>query len=183
MPTPPGFDWSPAAKLKKYVKMGDLLIATGIEYIDGDKMRFDGKTVYILNNGSGGLVFESPSWWTTQIEIMANKWCDLTKENFRTNYRTNLDVSGDIARDTAQEMATLSRLIYGLSSAYLMTGNNRFLRNAADGVKFQREAFRRISSDGLHVFWGFGLRDGKIVWPSQNGMSMDRYCCACEDVG
>lgn len=42
------------------------------------------------------------------------------------------------ADDESQEVATLSRLIYGLSSAYHMTGNQRYLDAARSGVEVRR---------------------------------------------
>jgi mannose/cellobiose epimerase-like protein (N-acyl-D-glucosamine 2-epimerase family) len=50
-------------------------------------------------------------------------------------------------------MATLSRLIYGLSSAYLLGGDERYFLAAKAGVAYQREAFRSYSTDGRFCFW------------------------------
>eukprot|EP00899_Mesostigma_viride_P002191 jgi/Mesvir1/11973/Mv00292-RA.1 len=172
MPNPPGFDWSPSARTAKYINVGALLIVAGIEMVDGPKTRIDARTIHVMENGRGGLIFEDPKWWINQIFVLAQVWCNVVGEDFRKNYRTNLDIAGNPTDDTSQEMATLSRLIYGLSSAYLLTGNDRFLRAARDGVKFQRESFRLLSSNGQFCFWAYGLVHGKMVVPSQNGDDM-----------
>ena len=69
-------------------------------------------------------------------------------------------------------MATLARLIYGFSSAYLLTGEERFLQAATAGVAYQREAFRSISADGRFCFWLHARqrdREGRIdLLASQN---------------
>jgi mannose/cellobiose epimerase-like protein (N-acyl-D-glucosamine 2-epimerase family) len=63
-------------------------------------------------------------------------------------------------------------MIYGLSSAYLLTGQERFLLAAKAGIKYQRETFRSLSHDGKRCFWNFGKRKkdigAKIIMASEN---------------
>ncbi len=59
-----------------------------------------------------------------------------------------------------QEVATLSRLIYGLASAYHLTGNMRFLDAAASGVEYQRKNFKLPGVDGQTVLW-VSARNGR----------------------
>jgi hypothetical protein len=40
-----------------------------------------------------------------------------------------------------QEVATLSRLIYGLSSSYHLTGNIKYLEAAESGIKVRLNTF------------------------------------------
>ncbi len=91
-----------------------------------------GTQVYIdvERQGEGRLFFfENTYWWIAQIQRMADKWLDdlfgerrdYQLADFAALYRTNLDILGEPTDDNAQEMATLSRLIFGLSSAYLIT--------------------------------------------------------------
>ena len=77
-------------------------------------------------------------------------------DDFVAFYRTNLNILGLATDDNIQEMATLSRFIYGLSSAYLMSGDLRFYMAAKAGVEFQRDAFRSLSADGRFCFWAYG---------------------------
>ena len=72
--------------------------------------------------------------------------------------RTNLNILGQPVDDKVQEFATLSRLIYGLSSCYLLTGGERYLLAARARVRYQRETFRSLSHDGRYCFWQFGKR-------------------------
>ena len=52
----------------------------------------------------------------------------------------------------------LSRLLYDLSSAYLMTGAERYLMAARAAANYLREAFRSLSHDGQYCFWAYGRR-------------------------
>ncbi len=174
-------DTSPLAeKLKKYVVPGRLIAAEGIYQAHGGREWFDAKAVHVLYSHLNMLMFEHTHWWITQIAAMGDKWLnDLfhDKRNYQIDdfvalYQTNLNILGLPSDDNIQEMATLSRLIYGLSSAYLMTGDIRFYLAAKAGVEFQRDAFRSLSADGRFSFWAFGRRRGKygtkLIIPSEN---------------
>jgi len=95
-------------------------------------------------------------------------------DDFAEFYQTNLNIFGlPMQDDSVQECATLSRLIYGLSSAYLLTGNLRYLCAAKAGVQYQRYTFRTLSHDGKSCFWSFGKRKvrdrgAKIAVASEN---------------
>lgn len=122
-------------------------------------------------------LFEETHWWLTQIARMADEWLeDLFNENrnyqvtdFARFYRTNLNITGSPAGfdPDLQECATLSRLIYGLSSAYLLTGTERYLLAAKAAVEYQRETFRTLSHDGEKCVWAFGRR--RVVTGSPTG--------------
>ena len=174
-------DTSPLAeKLKKYVVPGRLIAAEGIYQAHGGREWFDAKAVHVLYSHLNMLMFEHTHWWITQIAAMGDKWLnDLfhDKRNYQIDdfvalYQTNLNILGLPSDDNIQEMATLSRLIYGLSSAYLMTGDIRFYLAAKAGVEFQRDAFRSLSADGRFCFWAYGRRRGKygtkLIIPSEN---------------
>lgn len=122
-------------------------------------------------------LFEDSHWWLSQISAMADKWLeDLFNENrdygvtdFARFYRTNLGITGSPAGidPELQECATLSRLIYGLASTYLLTGTERYLRAARAAVEYQRQTFRSLSHDGTKCVWAFGRR--RVVTRSEGG--------------
>jgi mannose/cellobiose epimerase-like protein (N-acyl-D-glucosamine 2-epimerase family) len=167
--------------LLKYVHKGTKLWVEGIYQENANQRRYEARTVYLLHSGSGKLLFEETHWWLVQISQMTDRWLDQLFEkrrnyelgDFAEFYRTNLNITGGETDDTVQECATLSRLIYGLSSAYLITGAERYLLAARAGVAYQREAFRSLSHDGQYCFWSYGRRSGKagetLIVPSQNG--------------
>jgi mannose/cellobiose epimerase-like protein (N-acyl-D-glucosamine 2-epimerase family) len=79
-------------------------------------------------------------------------------DDFSKLYRTQLNILGQPTDDTVQECAVLSRLIYDLSSAYLLTGSERYFLAAKAAVDYQRQAFRMMSHDGQYCFWAYGRR-------------------------
>lgn len=165
------------------IAQGTLVYLRGVHQQYGDLERFEARTIYLLQSTAGGkYVFEEPDWWLVQISRLADRWLDelfdanrdYTVEDFSRFYRTNLNITGHPADNdpNLQECATLSRLIYGLSSAYLLTGSERYYLAARAAVGYQRQAFRVVASDGEHVFWAFGRRrlpsGEKLVFASEN---------------
>jgi len=165
VPTPEKFSRTPSDLVKKYIQLDRLVVLQGVYLEDGDKKHFDARTVTLLQSSEGKFVFEKTHWWITQLSRLADTWLGFlfpNKQNYEIDdfalYRTNLNIIGLSTEDNIQECATLSRLIYGLSSAYLLTGCERYLSAARAGVKYQRETFRSLSSEGKHCFWAFGKR-------------------------
>jgi mannose/cellobiose epimerase-like protein (N-acyl-D-glucosamine 2-epimerase family) len=153
-------DRKPSA-LATYVFEGDLIAIEGTFHLADGFGRYDALAVHVLKSSVGYYYFEHTHWWKGQLEAMANKWLDVlfgdrrtyALDDFAALYRTTLSIEGARTDDDTQEMATLSRLIYGLSSAYLLGGDERYLEAARAGVRYQREAFRSYSADGRFCFW------------------------------
>lgn len=145
------------------LRVGELVSVEGMYYRDGDKEHYDAQVIHELVSYLGYYHFEHTRWWTTQIEVMGDRWLlnlfgdksAYTIDDFTALYRTALNITGMPVEEEGekQEVATLARLIYGLSSAYLMTGEDRFFHGAKAGVAFQREYFGSISADGRFCFW------------------------------
>lgn len=181
IPNPPEYDPSkPSDQVRKYIHENDMLFVEGVEIENDGVRRFDARTVTRLTNAQGGFFFENSHWWLTQMGRLADQWLDdlfddrrtFEWDDFAELYRTNLNILGQPTDNVTQECATLSRLIYGLSSCYLLTGGERYLQAARAGVKYQRETFRSLSHDGQYCFWMFGKRkrDGvaEFLIPSEN---------------
>ena len=153
-------------RMAKYIRQGDTVYVRGILQEHKGERRFDGRQVTLLHHRQGRFVFEETHWWLTQTARLADAWLDdlfgdtrsYRWDDFSALYRTNLNIVGGATDDNLQAVATLSRLIYGLSSSYLLTGDNRYRAAAAAGVEFQRSAFRSLSHDSRHVFWAYGRR-------------------------
>lgn len=179
--SPKGYDSSCVAdRVNKYIRAGALIAVQGTEIKEGEAVWFHARTVTLMGNQQGEFVFESTHWWLTQIVTFADEWLDDLFDDRRTYewddfaalYRTNLNIFGQPLDDKIQECATLSRLIYGLSSCYLLTGGERYLVAAKAGVRYQRETFRSLSHDGHYCFWQFGKRKrdrgAVMIMPSEN---------------
>ncbi|MBN9519829.1 N-acyl-D-glucosamine 2-epimerase [bacterium] len=200
-PTPDGFSGSRLDLARKYLVDGVHVAVEGVHHRHGGKALFEARAVHLLQQtpaavpaapktdhekemSAGGterrFYFEFTYWWLNQIQRLADKWLDdLFQErrdyqlaDFAALYRTNLNIVGEPTDDNTQEMATLSRLIYGLSSAYLLNGVDRYYYAARAGVQYQREAFRGTSADGRYCFWSASKRRMKhgsqYVMTSQN---------------
>lgn len=153
----------------------------GVFQINGDTTRFDARTVFLLASVKDRYLFEETHWWLTQTARLADQWLDSLfgdKRSYAIDdwvalYRTNLNILGLPSDDNTQECAVLSRLIYGLSAAYLIVGEDRYREAAAAAVKFQRDAFRSLSNDYQYCFWAYGRRRGRygteLLVPSQSG--------------
>ena len=164
----------------KYIKPGKLFLIQGIYQETSGKNRFDARYVYLPSNKEDKYDFEEDGkWWLTQISYLGNEWLqDLfgdkrsyKSDDFAQSYRTNLNILGKETDEPIQECATLSRLIYGLSSAYLMTGNERYYMAAKAGVEYERQTFRIVMHDGKHCLWAHGFKKlkngGKLIVTSQ----------------
>ncbi|MBF0136977.1 MAG: AGE family epimerase/isomerase [Magnetococcales bacterium] len=155
--------------IDKYVREGRLLIVTGIFQENNDTKVLEARRIIIMHSDPNAYVFEETHWWLTQITLLANRWLDnlfqdrrtYTADDFAEFYRTNLNIQGSPTTDSVQECATLSRLIYGLSSAFLLTGNKRYFLAAKAGVEYQRVTFRSLDNDGKYCFWAYGRRKEK----------------------
>ena len=143
--------------------------------------RLDARYITLMHSNPGEYQFEETHWWLNQITRLGEEWLDdlfgdrrtYSLDDFAALYRTNLNILGlPVGDNNVQECATLSRLIYGLSSAYLLTGQERFLLAAKAGINYQRGTFRTLSHDGERCFWSFGKRKhdfgAKIVVASEN---------------
>lgn len=173
-PNPANYTGDTAGNILKYIRVGHLVGLNCIIQINGSTTQFDARNVFLLQDQNGGFVFERPNWWLRQISSFADTWLkDLfgPAQTFDfSKYETNLGITGvPLASDTAQEVATLSRLIYGLSSAYLMTGCKRYLNAAQDGVQYQRDNFRFFTHDGKNIMWASAKDNEKLIIASDNG--------------
>jgi mannose/cellobiose epimerase-like protein (N-acyl-D-glucosamine 2-epimerase family) len=152
--------------LQKYAVTGRPVSVGGVYQENGGQSRFEARTVYLLHSDPQRYLFEETHWWLSQVTQMADRILDhlfdarrsYTIDDFSRFYRTNLNILGQHTDDTVQECAVLSRLLYDLSSAYLMTGADRYFLAAKAAMNYIREAFRSLSHDGEYCFWAYGRR-------------------------
>ncbi|WP_416482679.1 AGE family epimerase/isomerase [Streptomyces sp. CL12] len=144
---------------------GRYLFAYGICYEWEDGQRFEAKEITFPEERRGAYVFEHPAWWVQQAAAVADFYLrghfpDGTYDwrNFRTQltlHGTHLpDFTGE---DVRQETDTISRLVYGLSTAYLLTGEDRFLDAAESGTEYLREHMRVADEQDGFVYWYHGI--------------------------
>ena len=102
-----------------------------------------------------------PTGGSTRSRRSATSTCTRSSATSRwttRNYRTTIKLSGEKEKDNyRQETDTISRLVYGLSSAYMLTGEDRFLEAADKGTEYLRDHMRFYDADENIVYWYHGI--------------------------
>lgn len=128
-----------------------------------DGLKFEAQWLVFPGKGPGMYRQEEPNWWINQIRSIGNsylKWqfnYPTDKIDYR-NYRTFLHLAGAKGGDYLQETDTISRLVYGLASAYLLTGEDQFLEGAEIGTEYLRDHMRFYDQDEDLVYWYHGIK-------------------------
>lgn len=134
---------------------------------DTNESVFQAQWLVFPGKGPGQYRHEEPDWWINQIDSIAScylKWqFDYpNKEIDYKNYRTMLHLGGTKKGDYLQETDTISRLVYGLASAYLLTGKDEYLEAAEKGTAYLRDHMRFYDADEDIVYWYHGVKvEGK----------------------
>jgi hypothetical protein len=179
--------WDAKYQLLKYIRVGVMVAIRGVSSQNGDDFSLSARVVTLMHSMPDRYGWEDTHWWLQQIGVLFEQWMDvlfdnrreLTENDFSYFYRTNLDLLGGKTGNDTQECATMSRFLYGLSSSYLLTGNNRAFSAASACAKYLVNAFSTLTHDHMYCFWKFGRKhDGKSVKDiisSQNGDDFGTY--------
>lgn len=113
--------------------------------------------------GPGSYRHEEPDWWINQSRSIGRSYIKWQfnhppQEIDFKNYRTMLNLAGDKHGDYLQETDTISRLIYGLSTAYMLTGEDSFLEASEKGTQYLRDHMRFYDGDNDVVYWYHGIK-------------------------
>jgi uncharacterized protein YyaL (SSP411 family) len=140
-----------------------LVYTYGVFYPDGKGKRLEAKAIVFPGERPGVYRHEEPDWWVQQIRSIASsylKWqFNHPQEaiDYR-KYRTIIHLTGEKKGDYLQETDTISRMIYGLASAYLLTGEDAFLEGAEKGTEYLRAHMRFYDSDEDLIYWYHGIK-------------------------
>lgn len=162
---------------------GQMVMAYGIYYPKGDDIIFEAKVLDFPGKNPGSYRFEEPDWWIKQVKEICNFFINAQfggpdKIDYR-NYRTSLELTGAHKGDFRQETDTISRLVYGFATAYLLTGEDVYLEAAEKGTAYLREHMRFYDVDENIVYWYHGInvnvKDGKEhkIFASEFGEDYD----------
>jgi mannose/cellobiose epimerase-like protein (N-acyl-D-glucosamine 2-epimerase family) len=140
---------------------GRYLFTYGVFYPESGGNVFEAQFIIFVGRKPDEYAQERPDWWVRQIEQIGDFYLHAQfgdePVDYR-NYRTLIKLSGERERDNyRQETDTISRLIYGLSSAYMLTGQDRFLEAADKGTEYLREHHRFYDADENIVYWYHGI--------------------------
>ncbi|MEM8831113.1 MAG: AGE family epimerase/isomerase [Cyanobacteria bacterium P01_G01_bin.19] len=147
------------ANIRSMLVPGRYLFIYGIFYPDSDK--FDAKQLVFTGKKTREYVFEKQDWWLKQINSLGRFYLKVQfgerEFNYR-NYRTSVTLSGEKSTSNfRQETDTISRLVYGFASAFMLTGEDSFLKAAEKGTEYLREHMRFEDLDEGIVYWYHGI--------------------------
>jgi mannose/cellobiose epimerase-like protein (N-acyl-D-glucosamine 2-epimerase family) len=151
------------ARIGEMLTPGQYLHVYGVFYPQGDGHTFEAKSIVFPGHENGVYRHEEPEWWTKQIRAIADcymKW----QFNYPNepidyqNYRTFLQLGGGKKGDYLQETDTISRMVYGLASAYMLTGEEHFLEAAEKGTEYLRDHMRFFDPDEDLIYWYHGIQ-------------------------
>ena len=140
---------------------GQYLYAIGIFYPEKGGHVFEAKALVFPDGSPGVYRFEEPDWWVKQARSIADFYINAefgSADNIDYhNYRTMLSLTGQRKPDHRQETDTISRMVYGEASAFLLTGEDRFLEAAEKGTQYLRDHMRFYDTDEHIVYWYHGI--------------------------
>ncbi|MBO3459385.1 AGE family epimerase/isomerase [Aetokthonos hydrillicola Thurmond2011] len=132
------------------------LFAYGIFYPEADKYNFEAKHIVFLGRKENEYLFEKQDWWLKQIRSLANFYLKAQFEDGEIDYRkyrTGLGLVGSKEDSSRQETDTISRLVYGFATAYMMTGDDRYLEAAEKGTEYLRDHMRFLDEGEGICYW------------------------------
>ncbi len=153
--------WCSQDQMRSMLAPGRYLFAYGIFYPDRGGHTCEAQYLVFPGRKQDTYVFERQDWWVQQIKSLGNFYLEAQFGDGPVdydNYRTRITLDGDKEADNyRQETDTISRLVYGFASAYLMTGDDRFLEGAEKGTEYLREHMRFYDMDENVVYWYHGI--------------------------
>jgi mannose/cellobiose epimerase-like protein (N-acyl-D-glucosamine 2-epimerase family) len=148
-------------QLHDMLEPGRFLFAHGIFYPERGDHVFEAKHLVFVGSAVDEFAFERPDWWIEQVRELANFYLEAEfggeeGMDYR-GYRTELTLEGRKTSATRQETDTISRLVYGFATAYMLTGDDRFLEAAERGTEYLRDHMRFVDTDRGVVYWAHGI--------------------------
>jgi putative intracellular protease/amidase/mannose/cellobiose epimerase-like protein (N-acyl-D-glucosamine 2-epimerase family) len=170
-----------AQRLAELLVPGRHLFARGIYYPEDSGTAFEAASLVITGQGARDYAFEQPDWWTRQLRELGSFY---RRAQFGTarhpdysTYRTMVRLGGEKTSSFRQETDTISRMVYGMASAYLLTGDEDLLEVAEQGAAYLRGHMRFIDRDEGVTYWyhGIDVVDGteRKVFASEFGDDYD----------
>lgn len=148
--------------LRSMLVEGRYLLVTGIGYPRREaEDLFEAKHIVFLGRHPGEYNFETANWWIDELNAIAKFY---RRAQFGdgppdfAEYRTILRLGGDKTDSHVQETDTISRLVYGMASAFMLTGNEEYLAVAEAGTQYLRDHMKFVDTDNDVVYWYHGIQ-------------------------
>ncbi len=107
--------------------------------------------------GIGKATAAAPLGKGASVVIVARDGAQAMRNFGEAYLDTTAQIRDMLVPDFRQENDTISRLVYGLATAYLLTGEDRFLHAAESGTEYLREHMRGINEAEGIVYWYHGI--------------------------
>jgi anti-anti-sigma factor len=147
-------------QMRDMLDRGRMLYVYGLFYPEGGDTIFEAKRIVFVGRTSHDFVFERPNWWVNQVREVADFYLRAqwpSGEIDYREYRTRITIEGDKLPGTRQETDTISRLVYGMATAYMLTGEDRFLEAAERGTEYLRDHMRTVDAAEGIAYWVHGV--------------------------
>jgi putative intracellular protease/amidase/mannose/cellobiose epimerase-like protein (N-acyl-D-glucosamine 2-epimerase family) len=150
-----------SARLPELLVPGRHLSVRGVFYPEDGGHVFEAGRLVFSGTGAADYCFEQPDWWTRQLRELATfyrraQFGPAGPADYST-YRTMLRLGGEMTENFRQETDTISRLIYGMTSAYMLTGDEDLLDVADQGATYLQNHMRFVDRDEDVVYWYHGV--------------------------
>ncbi|MFC4063386.1 AGE family epimerase/isomerase [Actinoplanes subglobosus] len=146
------------AQLRGLLQPGRFIHVYGVFYPSEDRgTGFEAKHVVLFGKEADDYRFESPDWWQRQVRAIADFYLQAEFGgagifDYR-GYRTDLSILGTKTQSVRQETDTISRLVYGLATAYLLSGGQAYLDAATAGADYLVEHFCAVDRSQQIAYW------------------------------
>jgi mannose/cellobiose epimerase-like protein (N-acyl-D-glucosamine 2-epimerase family) len=152
--------------LSKLLVPGQMIFAYGT-FFPEDKVKFEINYLVFAGDASDEFRYaDEKGWWINQIDEIASSYCKWqfnapTDDIDYNNYRTLISLTGGKKdADYLQETDTISRMVYGMACAYMLTGKDLYLDAAEKGTEYLRDKMKFTDTDTGLIYWYHGLKVG-----------------------
>jgi len=146
--------------LDELLRPGAFLFSYGPVYPRDGGLHFQATQLIIVSEPDHRPPYEGAGWWTEQLRQLAGFY---RRSQFGTaridfaDYRTEIRSSGEKTLGHVQETDTISRMVYGMATAFMLTGEEDFLDVAEHGSRYLHDHMRFVDPVEDVVYWYHGI--------------------------
>jgi len=159
-----GEDWQDRGGYLDELLVGGQMVFLYGTFFPEAEVSFEVNYIVFAGETKDSFRYEEQGWWIKQIDSIATsyiKWQFNTPEESidYNKYRTLISLTGGKKdEDYLQETDTISRMVYGMASAYMLTGKEEFLEAAEKGTDYLRDKMRFVDIDTDMIYWYHGQK-------------------------
>jgi mannose/cellobiose epimerase-like protein (N-acyl-D-glucosamine 2-epimerase family) len=153
-----------SGELNRLLVPGQMVFVYGT-FFPENKVKFEVNYIIFAGDDVGQFRYaDEQGWWIKQIDEIAASYC---KWQFNApqqdinyhHYRTLISLTGGKKdQDYLQETDTISRMVYGMACAYMLTGKDLYLDAAEKGTEYLRDKMRFTDTDTGLIYWYHGQK-------------------------